>query len=361
MGRPVRPLCSPAMSESLPASPADEPAGSLPVAAPHGATEPVDSAKGTGLFALVKDAAWDFMDDNCLRLAAAMSYYTIFALPGLLVLLVTILAWAAGVTGVGDDGAAQSGIEDALAQTTGLQGEEEKGQIGQMMESAALSNASPLKWVLTFGSILFAATGVIIALQDSLNTAWEVAPDPEAGGVKNFLMKRLVSLAMILAVGFLLIVSLTLTAAVEGFTKAIETATGMPSADVLARLGSEAVTVLVVTALFAAIFKYLPDAVIAWKDALIGGFVTALLFWIGKFALGFYLGRSDFAGSFGAGAASLALVLTWVYYNSVIFLFGAEFTQKWADRRGSGIVPEEGAVRVRKTVVKGAAAAAPAA
>ena len=338
--------------------PADEVGGSLPVAAPHGNTAPADSPRDAGLFALVKDAVWDFMDDNCMRLAAAMSYYTIFALPGLLVLLVTVLGWAAGATGVGGADTAEGGIADALAQTTGLEGEDEQGQIAAMMESAQLGNASPVKWLLTFGSILFAATGVIVALQDSLNTAWEVQPDPESGGVWNFLTKRLVSLGMILAVGFLLLVSMTLTAAVEGFGKAIEKATGLASADVLALVGSEAVTVLVVTALFAGIFKYLPDAVIDWKDALIGGFVTALLFWVGKFALGFYLGRSDFAGSFGAGAASLALVLAWVYYTSLIFLFGAEFTQKWADRRGGGIVPEPGAVRIRKTVLKGDAAKA---
>ena len=348
------------MSKSAPAPAddalADEPGGSLPVAAPHGDTEPEDSPKNAGLLALVKDAAWDFMDDNCMRLAAAMSYYTIFALPGLLVLLVTLLGWAAGATGVGGADTAEGGISDALAKTTGLEGDDEKGQIAAMMESAQLGNASPMKWVLTFGSILFASTGVIIALQDSLNTAWEVQPDPEGGGVWNFLTKRLVSLGMILAVGFLLLVSMTLTAAVEGFSQAIETATGLPSADVLALIGSETVTVLVVTAQFAGIFKYLPDAVIDWKDALIGGFLTAVLFWIGKFALGFYLGRSDFAGSFGAGAASLALVLAWVYYTSLIFLFGAEFTQKWADRRGGGVVPEPGAVRVKKTVVKGDAA-----
>ena len=347
------------MSETTPAPDPAGPQESLPVAAPHGATEPADSPKNTGLFALVKDAVWDFTDDNCMRLAAAMSYYTVFALPGLLVLLVTVLGWAAGATGAGGAEAAESGITDALARTTGLEGKEEQSQITAMMESASLGNASPMKWVLTFGSILFAATGVIVALQDSLNTAWEVQPDPNAGGVWNFLTKRLVSLGMILAVGFLLLVSMTLTAAVEGFSQAIEQATGLPSADVLALIGSEAVTVLVVTALFAAIFKYLPDAVIDWKDALIGGFLTALLFWVGKFALGFYLGRADFAGSFGAGAASLALVLAWVYYTSLIFLFGAEFTQKWADRRGGGVVPEPGAVRVKKTVLKGDAAAAP--
>ena len=328
------------------------------VVAPYGDTTPEGrDPEDAGLYAMTRDAVWDFLDDNCMRLAAAMSYYTIFALPGLLVLLVTVLSWATTATGQGGADAAKSGVTQSVEDFTGLGGEGEKSQIQTMMDSAR-TGGGPLKWLLTIGSIVFAATGVIVALQDSLNTAWEVQPDPDAGGVWNFLTKRLVSFAMILAVGFLLLVSITLTAAVNGFSAAIERATGFAAADVLALVGTELVTVLVVTALFAAIFKYLPDAVIDWRDALIGGFFTGLLFWIGKFALGFYLGRSDFAGSFGSGAASLALVLAWVYYTSLIFLFGAEFTQKWADRRGGGVVPEPGAVRVKKTVVKGAAAKA---
>ena len=329
------------------------------VVAPYGDTAPADAPQppDAGLFALVKDAVWDFMDDNCMRMAAAMSYYTIFALPGLLVLLVTLLSWTTAATGTGDAKSTRAGVTETLGSATGLEGADEQEQIQAMMDSAR-AGGGPLKWLLTIGSILFAATGVIVALQDALNTAWEVQPDPEAGGVWNFLTKRLISLAMILAVGFLLLMSMTLTAAVNGFSRAIERYTGFASADVLAAIGTEVVTVAVVTALFGLIFKFLPDAHIRWKDAFVGGAVTGVLFWVGKFALGMYLGRANFAESFGAGAASLALVLAWVYYTSLIFLFGAEFTQKWAERRGGGIVPEEGAVRVRKNLERTAPAPA---
>jgi len=306
-----------------------------------------DSAahKDPSIFAIVKASVTDFIDDNCMRLAAAMSYYTVFALPALLVLLVTIVGAFTSATGQGDGADAMKG---QLGEATGLNSPEEQQQIDAMLQSAQMDNASPWKWILTVGGILFGATGVVVALQDALNTAWEVRPDPDQGGVWNFVTKRLVSLAMILGIGFLLILSLTITAAVQGMTAKVGEATGMGGGGTALSIANEIVTILVVGVLFGAMFKFLPDAHIAWKDVLFGGFVTAILFWLGKFGLGIYLGRADFAGSFGAGAASLALLFVWVYYTSLIFLFGAELTQHWADRRGAGIVPEEGAVRVKK-------------
>ena len=313
------------------------------------AAEPADTSdeKDPSLFAIAKAAVTDFMDDNCMRLAAALSYYTVFALPALLVLLVTVLGFFTPAIGSGD---AAGGIKDQIGSVTGLDGPGEQEQIDAMLKSAQMSNASPWKWILTIGGILFGATGVVVALQDALNTAWEVRPDPEKGGVWNFVTKRVVSLAMILGIGFLLLISLILTSAVQGVTTRVTDAAGVGGTSALLTVGNEVVTVAVVTVLFGAMFKFLPDAQIAWKDVLVGGFATAVLFWVGKFGLGLYLGRANFADSFGAGAASLALVFVWVYYTSLILLFGAELTQQWADRRGSGIVPEEGAVRVQTKI-----------
>ncbi|MFH5804761.1 YihY/virulence factor BrkB family protein [Alienimonas sp. DA493] len=311
-------------------------------------TAPASPETDSSLFAIAKAAVTDFIDDNCMRLAAAMSYYTVFALPALLVLLVTIVGWYAGVTGTGGEAGGSEVIKEQVGNVTGLDGPEEQEQIDAMLHSAQMGNASPWKWILTFGGILFGATGVVVALQDALNTAWEVMPDPEKGGVWNFVTKRLVSLAMILGVGFLLIVSLTITAAVQGMTAKVGEATGLSGGGMFLAVMNEILTVLVVGTLFGAMFKFLPDAHIAWKDVVVGALVTAGLFWVGKFGLGIYLGRANFADSFGSGAASLAMVFVWVYYTSLIFLFGAELTQKWADRRGSGIVPEDGAVRVKK-------------
>ena len=329
-----------------PAAPAHDPA---PAAAPEPGTRAATDPRADGsLFAIVKAAVTDFIDDNCMRLAAAMSYYTVFALPALLVLLVTMVSWYTGVTG--REGSGSDAVKETVGNVAGLDGPEEQEQIDAMLQSAQMGNASPWKWILTVGGILFGATGVVVALQDALNTAWEVQPDPEQGGVWNFVSKRLLSLGMILGVGFLLIVSLTVTAAVQGVTAKVGEAAGMGGGGILLTIANEVVTVLVVGVLFGAMFKFLPDAHIAWKDVIFGGLVTALLFWLGKFGLGIYLGRANFADSFGAGAASLALVFVWVYYTSLIFLFGAELTQQWADRRGSGITPEEGAVRVVKTI-----------
>lgn len=312
-------------------------------------TNATADAADPSLFAILKAAVVDFLDDNCMRLAAAMSYYTVFALPAILVLLVTMVGWYAGVTGQGDGDGAEV-VKDQLGSTAGWTGEEEQAQIDAMLQSAQLGNASPWKWILTVGGILFGATGVVVALQDALNTAWEVMPDPERGGIWNFITKRMISLGMILGIGFLLIVSLTITAAVQGMTEKLAGATGFAAGGTLITVGNELLTIVIVGLLFGSMFKFLPDAQIAWKDVAVGGLVTALLFWLGKFGLGIYLGRADFAGSFGAGAASLALLFVWVYYTSVILLFGAEFTQQWANRRGSGIVPEDGAVRVERTL-----------
>ena len=339
-----------------PAAPPSRPRRPMTAAAPPASPPAAPDAKDSSLFAVGKAAVTDFLDDNCLRLAAAMSYYTVFALPALLVLLVTLLSWYTTATGQGGADAAAGGVKDQIGEVTGLDGPEEQEQIDAMLNSARMDNASPWKWILTVGGILFGATGVVVALQDSLNTAWEVRPDPEQGGVWNFVMKRVVSLAMILGVGFLLIVSLTLTTAVQGVTGKVAEASGFGGAGALVTVGNEVVTVLVVTVLFGAMFKFLPDARIAWKDVAFGAFVTALLFWVGKFGLGLYLGRANFADSFGAGAASLALVFVWVYYTSLILLFGAELTQQWANRRGSGITPEEGAVRVKQQYERAAVA-----
>ena len=251
-------------------------------------------AKDTSLFAIVKAAVLDFMDDNCMRLAAAMSYYTVFALPALLVLMVTMVGWYTGATGRGGSGSEV--VKEQFGNVTGMNDPAEQEQIDAMLQSAQLGNASPWKWILTIGGILFGATGVVVALQDALNTAWEVMPDPEKGGVWNFVTKRLISLGMILGVGFLLIVSLTLTAAVQGMTEKVAEATGMPGSGTFLTVANEVVTVLVVGVLFGAMFKFLPDAHIAWKDVIFGGLVTALLFWIGKFGLGIYLGRGELRG-----------------------------------------------------------------
>lgn len=293
------------------------------------------TATGKGVFVLLKDTFKDFMDDECPRLAAALSYYTVFALPPLLILLLLI----AGA--VWDPADVQNAIQTQMGSLMGSQGAQE---IGNIINQAERPGGRGIKAVLGVGALILGATGAFLQLQGALNRAWEVEPDPSAGGWKNFVFKRLLSLGMILGIAFLLLVSLALSAAVSaigGFASRL-----IPGASsAILFLFENVITLVVVAGLFAAIFKVLPDAKIAWRDVWVGAAVTALLFTIGKFALGFYLGRSNPGEAFGA-AGSLALVLVWIYYSSMIVLFGAEFTQQWAVNRGSGIEPDEGARRM---------------
>jgi membrane protein len=189
--------------------------------------------------------------------------------------------------------------------------------------------------------LLFGATGAIAELQDALNTAWGVQPDPNKGGVKSFFLKRLLSLALVAGIAFLLLVSLLLTTAITISEKWLP---GQISAPLLYGV-NVAADLIVITLLFAAIFKFLPDAQVAWRDVWIGAAVTAGLFILGKFGLGVYLGNSNVASAYGA-AGSLVLVLVWIYYSALILLLGAEFTQVWARERGKRVRAEEGAVRV---------------
>jgi membrane protein len=297
------------------------------------------AANAKGIFGMLKNSFKDFMDDECPRMAAALSYYTVFALPPLLILLLLI----AGA--VFDPQQVQTAIQTQMGSLMGSAGAEE---IGTIINQAERPGGRGIKAVLGVFALILGATGAFLQLQGALNRAWEVEPDPKAGGLKNFIFKRLLSLGMILGVAFLLLVSLALSAmvsAIGGFAGRL-----IPGAsEAILFLFDTIITFVVITGLFAAIFKVLPDARIAWKDVWVGAAVTALLFTIGKFALGFYLGRSNPGEAFGA-AGSLALVLVWIYYSSMIVLFGAEFTQQWAVNRGSGIEPEKGARRMADEV-----------
>lgn len=297
------------------------------------------AAGETGILGLARNAFKDFMDDDCPRMAAALSYYTVFALPPLLILLLLI----AGA--VFDPQQVQDAIQTHMGSLMGSEGAQE---IGNIIRQAERPGGRGLKAVTGVAALILGATGAFLQLQAALNRAWEVEPDPHAGGIRNFVFKRLLSLGMILGIAFLLLVSLALSAMVSAIGGvAGQLVPGASSAILF--LFDTLITFVVITGLFGAIFKVLPDARIAWKDVWVGAGVTAGLFTVGKFALGFYLGRSNPGEAFGA-AGSLALVLVWIYYSSMIVLFGAEFTQQWAVSRGCGIEPETGARRMNDEV-----------
>ena len=282
---------------------------------------------------IVKATFKDFSDDEATWKAAALAYYTVFALPPLLVLLLQVAS------------AIWDPIEVRRTLTgefQSLMGQDVAGQIQTMINQAEQKvSGTGFRLVLSIAGLVFGATGAFISLQSALNRAWEVKPDPKQGGIKVFITKRLLSLGMVLGVAFLLLVSLALTSALSAASGVI--LGGLPKA--VGTILNFVISFAVVTVLFAAIFKVLPDAKIAWRDVWVGAVMTALLFVIGKFLIGLYIGKSNPGNAFGA-AGSLAVLLVWIYYTAVIVLLGAEFTQAWVKQHGGTIEPEEGAVRV---------------
>lgn len=295
----------------------------------------------TGYFGLLKQTFRDFSEDECTSMAAALAYYTVFSLPPLLLIIVMIAGAVMGPQQV------QEAIHGQFGSLMGQSGADEiRTIIEKAQETKQPNSGRPLASVLSIAALLFGATGAFAQLQMALNKAWEVEPDPKQGGIRNFIVKRFFSFGMILGIAFLLLVSLALTAAISAMGGALGRmipGIGEPLLHVL----NFVVSFGVITLLFAAMFKILPDAEIALRDVWVGALITALLFMIGKFAIGFYLGKSNPGEAYGA-AGSLAIMLLWVYYASLILFFGAEFTQTWAEERGSGIRPEPGAVRVEE-------------
>jgi membrane protein len=293
--------------------------------------------RSPGIVRLLKQTFKGFSDDDCPTMAAALSYYTVFSLPPLLVLLLTLLGAVLDPRDI--QGTIEAQMRDAM------------GSAGANQVRTILANADRpgtgglLPTVLSALALMLGATGVFGQLQAALNKAWGVAPDPEKGGIKSMLVKRVFGLGMVLGLAFILLVSLVVSAMLAAFgdqlARFLPDGLSAPLLEAINFAGSLAVIAL----LFGAIFKVLPDARISWSDVRVGAVVTALLFVAGKFLLGLYLGRSNPGEAFGA-AGALALMLVWIYYSSMIVLLGAEFTQAWAESRGRGIEPEKGAVRV---------------
>jgi membrane protein len=297
------------------------------------ATTSSKAAPPRGVVGLIKATFKSFGEDECGTRAAALAYSAIFALPPLLIVIVTIAGKIWGPDQV------QASLEH---QFSSIIGPSAAKAIHDMIAHGQQSKGrGTLATVLGIAGLLLGATGAFLALQDALNHAWEVKPDPKRGGVKPLIFKRLLSLGMVLGLGFLVAVSLALSAGIAAVTSSFGTA--IPSGVMYAI--DLIVSLVVLGTLFALMLKVLPDGKIAWKPALVGGLTTAILFVIGKFAIGLYLGHSKPGDSFGA-ASAFAVIVVWIYYAGMIVLLGAEFTQAWARGHGHEIVPREGAVRV---------------
>jgi membrane protein len=288
------------------------------------------------LFAILKEASSDWMEDQAPTLGAALAYYTVFSLAPLLIIAIAIAGLVFGQE------AARGQIFDQLR---GLLGDASGKAMQDMVQNANQKPATGIIAALIgVVTLLFGASGVFGQLQTSLNAIWGVKPKLRRG-ILGIIQDRILSFAFILVVGFLLLVSLLLTAAIALVG---EWSGGMmPGMEALVQILNSVLSLVVITLLFAMIFKFLPDVKIAWHDVWIGAFITATLFTVGKFALGLYLGKSGVASSYGV-AGSLIVLLLWVYYSSQILFFGAEFTQVYANRLGSHVAPADNAVAVPK-------------
>ncbi len=272
-------------------------------------------------------------------MAAALAYYTVFSLAPLLIIVIAI---AGSVFGE------QAAKGELVTQIQSVIGKDGAQFIQTAIENASQLDPSqgPIPTLINIGVLFFGASVIFGQLQKSLNKIWEVEPKP-GNSIADFLRKRFLSFSMVLIIAFLLLVSLvisTLLVILGNFLRDL-----VPGFTYLWYLLNFLVSFGIVTLLFAMIFKILPDVRIAWKDVWMGAAITAMLFDIGKFLLGFYLARTSLASAYGA-AGSLVIILTWVFYSAQILFLGAEFTQVYVRRRGKEIVPAEYAMRVSKAV-----------
>jgi membrane protein len=276
-------------------------------------------------------AVQNWWKDNCLRLAASLAYYTALSLAPLLLLIV-------GVVGLVLD--RQQVATQLATQLEGLM-----GQAGRELVTSILTTTSPqgslLATVIGLVTLFIGATAVFGELQATMNLIWEVQPAPTSGvwaGIWAWLRERIFSLAIVFALAFLLLVSLVISAALAGAAALFQG----PEQAVLSHVLEIAVSLLVLTFVFALLYKYVPDAEIGWRDVWLGGLITAVLFTLGKTAIGFYLGQASVGSAYGA-AGSMVVLLVWVYYSALIMFFGAEFTHVWATRHGD-VTPQPHAV-----------------
>ena len=284
-------------------------------------------------YSLLKQTVSEWIDLGVSRMGAALAFYTLFAIaPLFLIVLAMAGLW------FGEEAARR----ELFGQVSGLVGSEGGEAIQALVSAARKPTTGAWATVIAVVTLFIGATGVFVQLQDALNSIWSVRRKP-GRGLRNFIKDRLLSFALILGIGFLLLVSLVLSAALAAVSNVMSGL--LPAQQTLWQWINFGVSFGIITLLFAMIFKVLPDVKIAWRDVWIGALLTALLFNLGKYLLGLYLGRSSVTSAYGA-AGSLVIVLLWVYYSAQILFFGAKFTQIYSNRYGSHPEPAPGAEEV---------------
>lgn len=285
---------------------------------------------------ILKRTGENFSEDNCMKLAASLSYYTIFAVAPLLIIIISIVGSIFGRDAV--EGRVYTEIRTLVGSDAAL-------QIQEIIANVQNSHNTAIGAVIGIVILFVGATGIFTEIQGSINFIWSVKAKPKKGWLK-YLINRALSFVLVLTLGFLLVITLISSTLFSLLGDKLTTA--FPHATVYLLSTLNVVLLLVaITGFFIVIYKILPDAVISWRDALVGSVFTALLFLAGKYLIGIYLAKSRLGVTYGT-AASIVIILTWVYYSSVILYFGAEFTRAFALESGHGIRPKPTAVFIIK-------------
>ena len=285
---------------------------------------------------IVVDSVEDFTSNASMNFAAGTAFYTIFSLPALLIILINFGASIYEKEEI---------REEILTQITNLAGEESRQTLKSILENFALNSDDMISAGIAIAILIFSATTVFVSLQKGINHIWHIKPKPRKGWLK-LAINRLLSFSIVLAIGFILVLSLVLDAVVSFTFGKLD--------DLLVNVNLELiyyaeliVSQLILILIFALMYKILPDAIVRWKDTWVGAFITAVLFIVGKFFIGLYMNTNDLSSTYGA-AGSLVILLIWIYYSVVIFFFGAQITFYIAENMGGGVKPKSQAVKVEE-------------
>jgi membrane protein len=288
---------------------------------------------------LVRETIQSWNNHRALRLGAALAFYTIFAIAPLMLIVLAIAGFWFGE---------EAARRELFSQLSGMVGKDGGEAIQAIVASADRPKAGVWATIVAVVTLFIGATGVFVQLQDALNSIWEVHRQP-GRSLWFFFKDRMLSFAMVLAIGFLLLVSLVVSAGLAAFGNYMSGL--IPAQEIVWQVLNFLISLALISSLFALMFKWLPDVKVAWREVWLGALLSSLLFNLGKFALGFYLGRSSVASAYGA-AGSVVIILLWVYYSSQTLFLGAEFTRVHSKRFGHALQPVTGAELVALKEVK---------
>ncbi|MEP7107518.1 MAG: YihY/virulence factor BrkB family protein [Ferruginibacter sp.] len=293
-----------------------------------------------GMLGVFKNSFIGFDEDRVTKLSGSLAYYTVFSMGPLLIVIISLCGLFLG----------KEAVEGKIySQLAGFVGSDTAIQLQQIIKNASLAGKSKIAAIIGGIILLVGSTTVFAEIQDSINGIWGLKPKPKRGWVK-FLQNRFLSFSVIIGLGFLLLVSLGISAIIDGFSDHLSNR--FPEiAIVVFYIMNVCITLGVTTIIFGVIFRVLPDADIRWKDVIAGAFATAVLFMLGKFGISFYISKSNVGSTYGT-AGSLVILLLWVYYSSLILYFGAEFTKAYAVKYGSKIYPNQYAVTTKMVEVE---------